>query len=173
MTHPCCVLRYFDGTAGLQRDDLKKQKLCAQFVPHSLTAEQWEQRVVHTKNLTILVLSWLESAHYFAFPKLKMELRGRPICNHKQHSNICNDETNSIPATDFSWAMHHLENHTNRCIAVNGDYFEWKNLFRLFWIFFWWFSKRSLKTYEMPHIHSSSITLSNQIGSETVPGKIR
>ncbi len=37
-------------------DDLKKQKLCARFVPHALTAEQREQHVVHAKDLTIPVL---------------------------------------------------------------------------------------------------------------------
>ncbi len=34
-------------------DDLEKQKLCAQFVPHALTAVQWEQCVVHAKDLAI------------------------------------------------------------------------------------------------------------------------
>ncbi len=38
-------------------DDLKKRKLCPPFVPHVLTAEQREQRVVHTKYLIIPVLS--------------------------------------------------------------------------------------------------------------------
>ncbi len=35
----------------------------------------------------------LSPSNYFAFPKLKMELEGGPICNHKRHSNICNNET--------------------------------------------------------------------------------
>ncbi len=35
------------------RDNLKKQKLCARFVSHVLTVEQWEQHVVHAKDLTI------------------------------------------------------------------------------------------------------------------------
>ncbi len=34
-------------------DDQKKQKLCARFVPHALIAEQWEQRVVHAKDLNM------------------------------------------------------------------------------------------------------------------------
>ncbi len=38
-------------------DDLKKRKLCARFVPRALTAKQWEQRVVHAKDLTAPVLS--------------------------------------------------------------------------------------------------------------------
>ncbi len=58
-------------------DDLKKRKLCARFVPHALTAEQWEQRVVHVKDLTIPPYSPdLSPPDYFAFPKLKMKLKG-------------------------------------------------------------------------------------------------
>ncbi len=30
----------------------------------------------------------------------------------------------TIPITDFSRAMQRLEDGTNQCIAVNGDYFE-------------------------------------------------
>ncbi len=38
-------------------DDLKKQELCARFVPHALTTEQWEPRIVLAKEFTIPVLS--------------------------------------------------------------------------------------------------------------------
>ncbi len=40
-----------------------------------------------------------------------------------------------------------LEDRTNQCTAVNGDYFELKNLFRIFWNFSGWFSKHNLITY--------------------------
>ncbi len=120
-------------------DDLKKRKLCAWLVPHVLTAEQWEQRVVHAKDLTIPVLSWFKSTQLFCVSKVENWVEGRPVCNHKQHSNICNDKTEkTIPTTDFLWAMHQLEDRANQCIAVNGDYFEKKIV---------WFLKHSLKTY--------------------------
>ncbi len=52
-----------------------------------------------------------------------------------------------IPITDFLRAMHRLEDRTNQCIAVNGDYFEQKNLFRIFWNFFCGFRSTVSKTY--------------------------
>ncbi len=46
-------------------------------MPYALTAEQREQSVVHAKDLTISLYSPDSSLlYYFAFPKLKMELKG-------------------------------------------------------------------------------------------------
>ncbi len=36
-------------------DDLKKRKLCARFVPDTLTAEQWKQCIVHAKDLLEMI----------------------------------------------------------------------------------------------------------------------
>ncbi len=71
-------------------DDLKKWEPCARFVPHVLTAEQWYQCVVHIKNLTNPVLSWFESTRLFCVSKVENGVEGELICDHKQHSNICN-----------------------------------------------------------------------------------
>ncbi len=66
----------------------------------------------------------LSPPDYFAFPKLKMELKG------DQYATICDIQTSvptklkTIPIIDFLRAMHRLEDHANQCIAVNGDYFE-------------------------------------------------
>ncbi len=93
-------------------------------MPHALTAEQWEPRVVHIKDLTISYSPDLSPPDYFAFPKLKMELKV------DQYATISNIQTcvmtklKTIPITDFSQAMHRLEDCANQCIAVNGDYFE-------------------------------------------------
>ncbi len=106
-------------------DYLKKRKLCAWFVPHVLTTEQWEQRIVHTKDLTISYSLDLSPPDYFAFLKLKMELKG------DQYATVSDIQTSvtmklktTIPITDFSWAMHRLEDRPNQCTAVNEDYFE-------------------------------------------------
>ncbi len=71
----------------------KKWKLCARFVPHVLTAEQWELCIIQAKDLTIPVLSWFESAQLFCVSKVENRVEGGWICNHKRHSNIYNDKT--------------------------------------------------------------------------------
>ncbi len=42
----------------------------------------------------------------------------------------------TIPITDFLQALHRLEDRANQCIAVNGNNFKKKNLFKIFQIFF-------------------------------------
>ncbi len=72
---------------------IRKNENRAPFVPHALTAEQWEQCVVHAKDLTIPVPSRFESTRLFCVSEVENGVEGGPICNHKRHSNICNDET--------------------------------------------------------------------------------
>ncbi len=43
-------------------------------MPHALTVEQWEQRVVHIKYWTIPVLSWFESARLFCVSEVDIAL---------------------------------------------------------------------------------------------------
>ncbi len=85
--------------------------------------------------------------NYFAFPKLKMELKGDWYATISNIQTSVTTKLKTIPITDFSRAMHQLEDRANQCIAVNGDYFKFKNLFRIFLIFFLWFLKQSLKIY--------------------------
>ncbi len=128
-------------------DDLKNQKLCARFVLHAFTVEQQEQRTVHTKDLTIPVLSRFESARLFCIFEVENGVEGESIFNHKRHSNICNN----------SWRLFLLLIFREKCIGwkiAPTSVFQLmvitlnkKNLFRTFWNFFWWFSKHSLKTY--------------------------
>ncbi len=94
-------------------------------LPHVLTAEQWEQCIVYTKDLTHSpCCPDLSPPDYFAFPKLKMELK------EDQYTTISDIQTSvttklmTISLTDFSLAMHQLEDRANQCIVVNGDYME-------------------------------------------------
>ncbi len=58
----------------------------------------------------------------FCVSEVENGIEGGLICNLKRHSNICNDKT--IPITDFSQAMHRLEDNVNQRITINDDYFE-------------------------------------------------
>ncbi len=91
---------------------------------NALTAEQWEQRVVLAKDLTIPVLSWFESAWIFCISKSENGVEGGPIRNHSDIQTSVMTKLKTIPITDFLWAMHRLEDRANLCIALNGDYFE-------------------------------------------------
>ncbi len=60
---------------------------------------------------------------YFAFPKLKMEL------NVGQHATISDIQTSVMTKLKtiiliFCEPTHRLEDRTDQCIAVNGDYFK-------------------------------------------------
>ncbi len=72
---------------------IEKQKLCVQFVQYALTAKQWEQHVVYAKDLTIPIFSRFESAGLFCVSEVENGVERGPICNHKRHSNICNDKS--------------------------------------------------------------------------------
>ncbi len=61
---------------------------------------------------------------YFTFPKLKMELKGGQYATINDIQTSVMTKLKTIPIIDFSRAMHRLEDCTNQCIAVNGDYFE-------------------------------------------------
>ncbi len=64
---------------------------------------------------------------YFAFPKLKMELKRDRYATTSDIQTSVTTKLKAISITDFSQAMHRLEDRANQCIAVNGDYFEYKN----------------------------------------------
>ncbi len=94
-------------------------------LPHVLTAEQWEQGIVYTKDLTHSPYSPDSSPpDYFAFPKLKMELKGDRYATISDIQTSVTTKLKTISLTDFSTAMHQLEDRANQCIAVNGDYIE-------------------------------------------------
>ncbi len=73
----------------------------------------------------------LNPSDYFAFLKLKMELKGDRYATISDIQTSVTTKLKIIPITDFSPAMHRLEDLANQCIAVNGDYFELKNLSKL------------------------------------------
>ncbi len=108
----------------ISSDDLKKRKLCAWFVPHALTTEQWEQCMIHAKDLTIPYSPDLSPLDYFPFPKLKMELKGDQYATISDIQTSVTTKLKTIPITDFSRAMHRLENCANQYIAVNSNYFK-------------------------------------------------
>ncbi len=103
-------------------DDLKKQKLFAQFMLHALTAEQREQRVVHAKDLTIPIPSWFESARLFCISEVENGVEGDWYATISNIQTSVTMKLKTIPMTDFSQTTRWLEDRTNQCIAVNGDY---------------------------------------------------
>ncbi len=66
----------------------------------------------------------LSPPNYFAFPKLKMELKGNQYATKSDIQTSVTTKPKTIPITDVLRAMHRLEDCTNQCIAVNGDNFE-------------------------------------------------
>ncbi len=66
----------------------------------------------------------LSPPDYFAFPRLKMELKGDLYATISDIQASVTMKLKTIPITDFLRAMHRLEDHANQCIAVNGNYFE-------------------------------------------------
>ncbi len=66
----------------------------------------------------------LSPPDYFAFPKLKMELKGHQYATISGIQPSVTAKLKTIPITDFSRAMHRLEDHTNQYIAINSDYFK-------------------------------------------------
>ncbi len=127
-------------------DDLKNRKLCARFVLHAFTTEQQEQRIVHTKDLTIPVLSWFESALLFCIFEVENGVEGEPIFNHKWHLNICNNSWRLFLLLIFheqciGWKITPTSVFQLMVITLNK-----KNCLELFGIFFGGFQS-SLKTY--------------------------
>ncbi len=105
---------------------IRNNKNCMHdLLPHVLTAEQWEQRIVYTKDLTHFPYSPdLSPPDYFAFPKLKMELKGDQYATISDIQTSVTTKLKTISLTDSSPAMQQLEDRTNQCIVVNGDYIE-------------------------------------------------
>ncbi len=68
----------------------------------------------------------LSPPNYFAFPKLKMELKEGQYATISDIQTSVTTKLKTIPITDFSRVMHQLEDRANQCIAVNSDYFELK-----------------------------------------------
>ncbi len=64
-----------------------------------MAAEQWEQLVVHTKDLTIPAFSDLSPPNYFAFPKLKMELKGSQYATISDIQTFVTTKLKTIPIT--------------------------------------------------------------------------
>jgi len=58
------------------------------------------------------------------FPKLKMELKGDRLASIGEIQEAVMRKLNLISKNEFSKAMEKLEEHANRCIKCNGDYFE-------------------------------------------------
>ncbi len=89
---------------------------------------------------------------YFAFPKLKMELKG------EQHKNISEIQKSvmvklkKIPIHEWERAMKWLKDHAKEYIRANIDHFKYKCVFYVF-ILFRDVSKSSLKTYGTHCVH--------------------
>ncbi len=79
----------------------------------------------------------LGSPDYFAFPKLKMELKGDQCKNILEIQKPVTVKLKAILIHEWEKAMKQLKDHAKECVCANGDDFEWKMMFL----------KSSLKTY--------------------------
>ncbi len=66
----------------------------------------------------------LSPPDYFVLPKLKMSLKRDWYATISDIQTSVMAKLKTIPITAFLRTMHQLEDGTNQCIAVNGDYFE-------------------------------------------------
>ncbi len=67
---------------------------------------------------------YLSLADYFAFLKLKMELKRDRYATISDIQTSIMTKLKTIRVTDFLQAVHWLEDSANLCVVVNGDYFE-------------------------------------------------
>ncbi len=61
---------------------------------------------------------------YFTFPKLKLKLKGDHYASIEDIQKSVTTKLKVFPISDFARAMKRLEDRTNECIQVSGDYFE-------------------------------------------------
>ncbi len=61
---------------------------------------------------------------YFAFPKLKSELKGDHYALIEDIQKSVTLKLIAFPISDFARAMKWLQDHANECIRVSGAYFE-------------------------------------------------
>ncbi len=61
---------------------------------------------------------------YFAFPKLKLELKGDHYASTEDIQKSVTAKLKAFLISDFARAMKQLKDCANECIQVSGDYFE-------------------------------------------------
>ncbi len=61
---------------------------------------------------------------YFAFPKLKLELKGDHYALMEDIQKSVATKLKAFPISDFTRAMKQLKDRANECIQVSKDYFE-------------------------------------------------
>ncbi len=66
----------------------------------------------------------LYPADYFAFQKLKLELKGDHYALIEDIQKSVTMKLKAFPISDFARDMKQFEDHANECIRVSGDYFE-------------------------------------------------
>ncbi len=66
----------------------------------------------------------LSPPDYFAFSKLKLELKGGHYASIEDIRKSVTAKLKAFPISDFARAMKRLEDCANERIRVSGDYFE-------------------------------------------------
>ncbi len=61
---------------------------------------------------------------YFAFSKLKLELKGDHYASIEDIQKSITSKLKAFPISNFTRAMKQLEDHANECIQISGDYFK-------------------------------------------------
>ncbi len=74
----------------------------------------------------------LSSPDYFAFHKLKIELKGDHCKNILEIQKSIVAKLKAIPIHEWEKAMKRLKGHAKESIHANGDYFEIKSMFSMF-----------------------------------------
>ena len=61
---------------------------------------------------------------FFLFPRMKMELKGHQFDSIEAVQAAMTKPLNSIPETDFQWAVGKLQSRQTKCIDAGEMYFE-------------------------------------------------
>ncbi len=64
------------------------------------------------------------TTNYFAFPKLKLELKGDHYAPIEDIQKSVTAKLKALPISDFAGAMKQLKDRGNECNQVSGDYFK-------------------------------------------------
>jgi transposase len=70
----------------------------------------------------------LSSCDFFLFPKLEFHLRGRHFGTVDKIQKVVTDQLRALLHEDFQHCYREWEQHLQRCVASQGNYFEGDNV---------------------------------------------
>ena len=109
-------------------EDLRKQKVCSHFVPHSLTQRDNRQAVFRPTKVTVLYhppySPDLAPAGYFLFPKVKFNLKGLLFDSFLDIQKAVTSTLNTTTKDDFYKGIQKLYDRAYLCVQLQGIYVE-------------------------------------------------